>query len=61
VQDAEAEEVLCRDGIDRTILRGPEMLTADAETSMGMTQEQVLLMEMGGFADLINLINQNGR
>ena len=61
VQDAEAEEVLCRDGIDRTILRGPEMLTADAETSMGMTQEQVLLMEMGGFADLINLINQSGR
>jgi methanogenesis marker radical SAM protein len=61
VQDAEAEEVLCRDGIDRTILRGPEMLTADAETSMGMTQDQVLLMEMGGFADLINLINQNGR
>jgi methanogenesis marker radical SAM protein len=61
VQDAEAEEVLCRDGIDRTILRGPEMLTADAETSMGMTQEQVLFMEMDGFADLINLINQNGR
>jgi methanogenesis marker radical SAM protein len=61
VQDAEAEEVLCRDGIDRTILRGPEMLTADAETSMGMTQEQVLQMEMDGFADLINLINQNGR
>ena len=61
VQDAEAEEVLCRDGIDRTILRGPEMLTADAETSMGMTQEQVLFMEMGGLADLINLINQNGR
>lgn len=60
VQDAEAEEVLRRDGIDRTILRGPEMLTADAETSMGMTQEQVLFMEMDGFADLINLINQNG-
>jgi methanogenesis marker radical SAM protein len=61
VQNAEAEEVLCRDGVDRTILRGPEMLTADAETSMGMTQDQVLLMEMSGFADLINLINQNGR
>lgn len=61
VQDAEAEEVLCRDGIDRTILRGPEMLTADAETSMGMTQEQVIFMEIDGFADLINLINQNGR
>ncbi len=40
VQDAEAEEVLCRDGIDRTILSGPEMLTADAETSMGMTRNR---------------------
>jgi len=27
------------------------MLTADAETSMGMTQETGPLMEMGGFAD----------
>jgi NifB/MoaA-like Fe-S oxidoreductase len=61
VHDAEVQEVLCRDGIDRTILRGPEMLTADAETSMGMTKEQVLMMEMDGFADLIRLINQNGR
>jgi len=61
VQDAEVQELLCRDGIDRTVLRGPEMLTADAETSMGMTQAQVLQMEMEGFADLINLVNQNGR
>ena len=42
------------------MLRGPEMLTADAETSMGMTREQVLEMEMAGFADLIRLINQYG-
>jgi len=36
------------------------MLTADAETSMGMTRDQVLEMEMSGFSDLIQLINQNG-
>lgn len=60
VQDVEAEEILSRDGITRTVLRGPEMLTADAETSMGMTREQVLEMEMNGFAELIRLINQYG-
>jgi hypothetical protein len=36
------------------------MLTADAETSMGMTRDQVLEMEMSGFADLILLINRFG-
>lgn len=60
VHDAEAEEILSRDGIARTVLRGPEMLTADAETSMGMTREQVLEMEMNGFAELIRLINMHG-
>lgn len=60
VHDAEAEEILSRDGIARAVLRGPEMLTADAETSMGMTCEQVLEMEMNGFSELIRTINQNG-
>ncbi|MDD5144359.1 MAG: methanogenesis-associated radical SAM protein, partial [Methanoregula sp.] len=60
VHDAEAEEILSRDGISRTVLRGPEMLTADAETSMGMTREQVLEMEMNGFTELIWLIDQYG-
>ena len=36
------------------------MLTADAETSMGMTRNQVLEMEMEGFADLIRLIKRYG-
>jgi methanogenesis marker radical SAM protein len=61
VQDAEVQEVLVEDGIDREIFRGPEMLTADAETSMGMTREQVLEMEMDGFADLIRTINRYGK
>lgn len=61
VHDAEAADVLSRDGIAREILRGPEMLTADAETSMGMTRNQVLDLEMNGFADLIRTINRYGR
>jgi methanogenesis marker radical SAM protein len=60
VHDAEVQEVLQKDGSDREVLRGPEMLTADAETSMGMTREQVLEMEMDGFADLIRMINRYG-
>ena len=36
------QDVLSSDGIDRQVIRGPEMLTADAETSMGMTRNQVL-------------------
>jgi methanogenesis marker radical SAM protein len=60
VHDHEAERILTRDGKRRTVIRGPETLTADAETSMGMTREAVLLMEMEGFADLIRLINRYG-
>lgn len=60
VHDRQAAEVLGRDGTVRTVLRGPEMLTADAETSMGMNRAGVLQMELDGFAALIHLINQNG-
>ncbi|HUT38894.1 MAG TPA: methyl coenzyme M reductase-arginine methyltransferase Mmp10, partial [Methanoregula sp.] len=60
VHDAEVQDVLSSDGIERQVIRGPEMLTADAETSMGMTREQVLEMEMDGFADLIRTINRYG-
>jgi methanogenesis marker radical SAM protein len=60
VHDAEAEKILSRDGTGRTVIRGPDMLTADAETSMGMTRDQVLEMEMSGFSDLIRLINHYG-
>src|SRR5512137_177366 len=61
VHDPEAQDVLSSDGIDREVIRGPEMLTADAETSMGMTRNQVLAMEMDGFADLIRTINRYGK
>lgn len=55
VFDPEACEVL-----DRVVVRGPEMLTADGETSMGMTEDAVLSMEFEGFTALIQLINQYG-
>ena len=57
---AEAEDVLSADGKIRTVLRGPEMLTADGETSMGMTRDDLLSLEMAGFSALIILINQYG-
>ncbi len=56
----EAEELLSADGIFRNVIRGPEMLTADGETSMGMNRNDVLAMEMAGFTALITLINQEG-
>ncbi len=61
VHEKEAEEVLSADGVERKIIRGPEMLTADAEMSMGMDKNGVLEMEMDGFADLIRLINMYGK
>ncbi len=60
VYDREAEDLLAGDGKERTIMRGPDSLTADAETSMGMTRNEVLAMEMEAFADLIRLINRYG-
>jgi methanogenesis marker radical SAM protein len=56
----EAQEVLSSDGTERNVVWGPEVLTADAETSMGMTRDRVLAMEMNGFADLIRTINMYG-
>jgi len=60
VHDREAARVLSRDGVDRTVMRGPETLTADAETSMGMTRNAVLALELEAFSDLIRLINRYG-
>jgi len=61
IHESEARDILARDGRERTIVRGPDTLTADAETSMGMTREQVLEMEMDGFAHLIWIINRYGK
>lgn len=57
VHDMELQQLL---GMGHRIIRGPEMLTADAETSMGMNRNGVLNMEIEGFSELINTINRNG-
>ncbi|ABD42212.1 protein of unknown function DUF512 [Methanospirillum hungatei JF-1] len=57
---SEAEKVLSADGRSRIVIRGPDMLTADGETSMGMTRDEVLALELEGCRTLINLINQWG-
>jgi methanogenesis marker radical SAM protein len=61
VHDEEARKVLSGEGCDREVVRGPETLTADGETSMGMTRREVLEMELEGLGNLIRLINQYGR
>ena len=61
VHDAEAQKVMSRDGTHREVIRGPDQLTADAETSMGMTRNEVLALEMEGFLNLIQKINLHGK
>jgi NifB/MoaA-like Fe-S oxidoreductase len=61
VHDAEAQDVLSRDGTSREVIRGPDQLTADAETSMGMTRNEVLALEMEGISNLIQCINLYGK
>jgi methanogenesis marker radical SAM protein len=61
VHDAEARDVLSRDGTPREVIRGPDQLTADAETSMGMTRNDVLALELEGFSSLIQQINLYGK
>ncbi|MHC1627085.1 MAG: methyl coenzyme M reductase-arginine methyltransferase Mmp10 [Methanoculleaceae archaeon] len=61
VHDAEAQRLLSADGRERQVVRGPETLTADGETSMGMRRTDVLQMELDGFSALINTINLYGR
>lgn len=60
VHDQEAGDILSGDGKRRQVIRGPDCLTADAETSMGMRREEVLELELLGFSDLIRCINRYG-
>jgi methanogenesis marker radical SAM protein len=60
VHDTEAQKIASRDGTTRTVVRGPDQLTADAETSMGMTKKEVLALEMDGISNLIWCINHYG-
>ena len=60
VHDPEAKAALSRDGVDRFIRRGPEMLSYDGEMSIGMTREAVIAFEVEQFTELINQINAFG-
>jgi methanogenesis marker radical SAM protein len=60
VHDRDAEKILSADGCRREVVRGPDTLTADAETSMGMTRTQVLDLELEEIGNLIRLINRHG-
>jgi len=60
VHDTEAQKIVSRDGTARRVIRGPDQLTADAETSMGMTKKEVLALEIEGLSDLIRCINLYG-
>ncbi|MCD1295743.1 methanogenesis marker radical SAM protein [Methanocella sp. CWC-04] len=58
--DKEAEEILCSDGVDRLVRRGPDRLTADGEMTIGMKKSDVIKFEVEAFTELIELINAIG-
>ncbi|KUK03897.1 MAG: [methyl coenzyme reductase]-L-arginine C-5-methyltransferase [Methanosarcinales archaeon] len=60
VHDAELKRMLCADGVDRLIRRGPDKLTLDGEMSISMTKEEVLAFEREQLCELISLINAVG-
>ncbi|VUT24876.1 MAG: methanogenesis marker radical SAM protein [Candidatus Methanolliviera sp. GoM_asphalt] len=60
VHDREIEELLCRDGVKRLIIRGPDRLTADGEMSISMSREEVLEEEKRALEELIRMINFYG-
>ena len=60
VHDPEAQTVLCADGVDRLVRRGPDQLTYDGEMSIGMSGEDVLAFEIEQFTELVHQINALG-
>jgi len=60
VHDPEVKTVLSKDGVERFIRRGPDMLTYDGEMSIGMTKEEVLSFEIKQLTELIGEINTIG-
>jgi methanogenesis marker radical SAM protein len=57
VHDKKAEKILCRDGIDRIVARGPDKLSVDGEMSSTLSKQDVLKTELIAFQDLIEAIN----
>ena len=57
VHQLDAERILCADGIERVIGRGPDTLTVDGELSIDMSDENVIERELEDFNDLVDAIN----
>ena len=57
VHQLDAERILCADGVDRIIGRGPDTLSVDGELSIDMTDENVIERELEDFNDLVDAIN----
>ena len=60
IHDHVARELLSRDDVKRYLIRGPGRLTADCETSIRMSREDVVRIEIEGFTELIQIINALG-
>lgn len=57
VHQLDAERILCADGVDRIVGRGPDTLSVDGELSIDMTDENVIERELEDFNDLVDAIN----
>jgi methanogenesis marker radical SAM protein len=58
--DKEIKDVLSRDGVRRTVARGPDRLTVDGEMSISMEPKEVIDLEIEAFSELIEAINALG-
>jgi len=58
--DRDMKAVLSKDGINRTVVRGPDRLTVDGEMSISMSLQEILDLEIEAFTDLIEAINALG-
>ncbi len=60
VHDPEIKKILNRDGKERLVRRGPDMLTVDGEMSISMTKNEVISREIQSFTEFIQMINVLG-
>lgn len=57
VHDKEVREILCKDGVSRKIIRGPQVLTHPYYERIEFNQEELINYELKSFNDLIDKIN----
>lgn len=58
--DTEIKRLLCADGVDRLIRRGPDKLTLDGEMSISISRKEAIAFEQEHLGELISLINAVG-